>query len=264
MSGPFSLSGRRALVTGANSGIGRAVALGLATYGADLILHHFGGGEGVAALRDDIVAQGRDAAVVEADFTRAGAVETMARDVRSGYGPVDILVANAAIEQRAPWTEVTAAHLESHIAANFASLLTLTQALVPTMVERGWGRVVAMGSVMATRPRAETVIYAALKSAQLTAIRAIAREVAGRGVTMNVISPGAIETARNAERYADPDFRRAVVAKIPAGRAGRPEDIVGAAVLLCSDAGSYITGADIPINGGWTIGDAPGALPEAA
>jgi len=264
MNGLFSLDGRRAFVTGANSGIGRAVALGLAAHGADIILHHFGGGEGTAALRDEIVSQGRDAAVVEADFTQPGAAEALADDARAKHGPVDILIANAAIEHRAPWTDVTAAHIEIHVAANFASLLTLTQKLVPPMAERGWGRVVAIGSVMATRPRAETVVYAALKSAQLTVIRAIAREVAGRGVTMNVISPGAIVTGRNAARYADPAFRRAVVAKIPAERVGRPEDMVGAAVLLCSNAGSYITGADIPINGGWTIGDAPGALPEAA
>ena len=106
------------------------------------------------------------------------------------------------------------------------------------MAERGWGRVVATGSVMAARPRAETVAYAAFKSAQLTAIRAIAREVAPRGVTMNVISPGAIETERMADRYADASFRRAVAAKIPVGRPGRPEDCVGPAIFLCSDEAS--------------------------
>jgi NAD(P)-dependent dehydrogenase (short-subunit alcohol dehydrogenase family) len=264
MSGLFSLEGRTALVTGANSGIGRAIALGLAGHGADIILHHFGGGEDAEALRDDIVAQGRNATIAEADFTQKGTTERLANEALSKRGPVDILVANAAIEHRAPWTDVTPELLQAHVAANFASLLTLAQKLVPPMAERGWGRVVAIGSVMATRPRAETIVYASLKAAQLTAVRAIAREVAGRGVTMNVISPGAIETERTAERYADPAFRKAVAAKIPAGRAGRPDDLVGAAVLLCSHAGSYITGADIPVNGGWTIGDAPGALPEAA
>jgi gluconate 5-dehydrogenase len=122
---------------------------------------------------------------------------------------------------------------------------------------------VALGSVLARRPRAETVVYAALKAAQLAAIRAIARDVARDGVTMNVISPGAIETERTAERYADAGFRRAVVAKIPAGRQGQPADCVAPVVMLCSPAAGYITGADIPIDGGWSIGDAPGALPEA-
>src|SRR5690606_1290984 len=111
---------------------------------------------------------------------------------------------------------------------------------------------------------AETVIYAAMKSAQLTAIRAIAREVAGSGVTMNVVSPGAIETERTAARYADPEFRRAVVAKIPAGRAGLPEDVVAPVLMLCSDVAAYITGANIPVDGGWSIGDAPAGTAEVA
>jgi gluconate 5-dehydrogenase len=133
----------------------------------------------------------------------------------------------------------------------------LMRRLVPIMAERGWGRVVAIGSVLARLPRAETLAYASIKAAQLTAIRAIGREVATRGVTMNVISPGAIETEGNAVRYADADFRRQVTAKIPAGRPGRPADCVGPVLMLCSSAGEYVTGADIPVDGGWTIGDAP-------
>ncbi|WP_159585720.1 SDR family NAD(P)-dependent oxidoreductase [Chelativorans xinjiangense] len=260
----FSLTGRRALVTGANTGIGRALALGLASHGADLVLHHLGDADGAAEVRREIAAMGRDAAVMEADFAEAGAAGDLADKAVARHGPLDILIANAAIEQRRPWEDVTPAHVEAHVTANFASLLALTRRLVPAMAERGWGRVVAIGSVLATRPRAETVVYAALKAAQLTAIRAIGREVAHRGVTMNVISPGAIETERTAERYADPAFRQAVTAKIPVGRTGRPEDCVGPVIMLCSDAGGYITGADIPVDGGWTIGDAPGALPEAA
>jgi gluconate 5-dehydrogenase len=154
---------------------------------------------------------------------------------------------------------VTDEHLAEHVAVNFAALLTLMRQLVPPMAARGWGRVIALGSVLASRPRAETVAYAALKSAQLTAIRAIGRDVAGRGVTMNVISPGAIETERNAGNYADAGFLRAVVAKIPAGRQGHPSDCVAPVLMLASDAAGYITGADIPVDGGWSIGDAPAA-----
>jgi NAD(P)-dependent dehydrogenase (short-subunit alcohol dehydrogenase family) len=258
----FSLAGRRALVTGANSGIGRALALALAQQGADLILHHLGDRDGAGEVRSAAGRMGRNAAVFEADFTQTGAAEAMAVRALAENGPIDILIANAAIERRTAWNKTTAADLDAHVAANFASLLALARRLVPPMAERGWGRVVAIGSVMAARPRSETVIYAALKAAQLVAIRAIGREVAHRGVTMNVVSPGAIETERTAARYADAAFRKAVTAKIPAGRPGKPEDCVGPVVMLCSNAGAYVTGADIPIDGGWTIGDPPGTLPE--
>jgi NAD(P)-dependent dehydrogenase (short-subunit alcohol dehydrogenase family) len=260
MSGRFSLAGRRALVTGANSGIGRAIALGLREQGAEIVLHHFGDAAGAA----ETARLAGGAPVLEADFTRDGAAAGLADEVLARHGPIDILIANAAIEKRGPWTEISAAHVMSHVSANFLSLLALTQTLVPVMAARGWGRVVATGSVMASRPRAETVSYAAVKSAQLTAVRAIARDVAPRGVTMNVVSPGAIEIEKNAERYAEPAFRRAVVAKIPVGRPGRPDDLAGAVLFLCSDAASYVTGINLPVDGGWTIGDAPGALPGEA
>jgi gluconate 5-dehydrogenase len=264
MSGVFSLQGRRALVTGANSGIGRAIALGLARQGADVAVHGHNDPDGLASTCAGIGGDGRAAAAFEADFLDPAAPEALARKVTDEFGPVDILIANAAVEHRAPWQDATGDHLTEHFTANFASLMALCRALLPAMTARGWGRVVATGSVMAARPRAETVAYAAMKAAQLTAVRAIAREVAVRGVTMNVISPGAIETERMAARYADASFRRAVVAKIPAGRPGRPEDCVGAAIFLCSDEAAYLTGVDIPVDGGWTIGDAPGSLPGEA
>jgi NAD(P)-dependent dehydrogenase (short-subunit alcohol dehydrogenase family) len=257
----FSLKGKRALVTGASSGIGRAIALGLAEHGADVVLHHFGDTKGAAGVAREI---GRDTPVLEADFADTAAASEFADGVLAKHGPIDILIANAAIERRMPWQEASPQHVEAHVAANFTSLLTLTRRLVPAMAARSWGRVVATGSVMAERPRAETVVYASIKAAQLVAIRAIGRDVAGRGVTMNVVSPGAIETEATARRYAEPAFRRAVVAKIPVGRQGRPDDLVGAFVFLCSDAASYITGANIPVDGGWSIGDAPGALPGEA
>lgn len=261
MSMPFSLVGRRALVTGANSDIGASIARGLAGQGADLVLHHLGAAELTEKLANEVRQQGRAAAVVEADFLEVDSVASFADEVLVGRGPIDILVSCTAIERRKPWTEVTPAHLEAHLAAGVTALMSLSSVLVPPMTERGWGRVVAIGSVMAARPRAETVAYAAAKSAQLTALRAIARDVARYGVTMNVVSPGAIETERLARRYADPEFRSAVTAKIPAARPGRPDDIVGPVLMLCSDAGAYITGANIPVDGGWTIGDAPGSLP---
>ena len=255
----FSLAGRRALVTGASSGIGRAVAIALAQHGASVVLHHFGDLDGA---RETAAAIGLDTEILEADFTDSEAVSAFADEVAAN--PIDILISNAAIERRRPWGDVDGAHIQAHVSANFSALLALTAKLVPPMAKRGWGRVVATGSVMAKRPRAETIVYASLKAAQLTAVRAMARDVARHGVTMNVVSPGAIETEATAERYRDGSFREAVAAKIPAGRHGQADDLVGAFVFLCSDAARYVTGADIPVDGGWTIGDAPGVLPGAA
>lgn len=257
----FSLAKRRALVTGASSGIGRAVALGLAQHGAELVLHHFGNDEGARKTAAEI---GGNVPVLESDFTAPGAAEALAEKALRECGPIDILIANAAIERRMRWTEVDIAQITQHMTANFATLISLAGKMVPAMAERGWGRVVATGSIMAARPRAETLVYASLKAAQLTAVQAIAREVGSHGVTLNVVSPGAIETEANAQRYGDAAFRRAVAAKIPVGRHGQPDDLVGAFVFLCSDAASYITGADIPVDGGWSIGDAPGSLPGTA
>jgi len=252
----FSLAGRRALVTGGNSGIGKAIALALARYGADLVLHHLGDEDGAAAVCEAASNMGRTATYYEADFSDVASVGTLAQHALR-KGPIDLLIANAAVERRLPWNELSYEDITRHVDVNFIATIMLAQQLVPAMAERGWGRVVAIGSVLANRPRAETVTYASMKAAQLTAMRAIGREVASRGVTMNVISPGAIETERNAHQYADDDFRRLVSAKIPAGRPGRPADCVAPALMLCSPAGAYITGADIPVDGGWAIGDPP-------
>ncbi|MBS9721230.1 SDR family oxidoreductase [Tianweitania sp. BSSL-BM11] len=256
----FSLVGKRALVTGASSGIGRAVALGLAEHGASLVLHHYNDEAAVQSLAQSL---GGAVPVLEADFTKPDAVARFAQDA-AALSEIDILIWNAAIERRGAWQDLSQQTIADHVAANFAALVAVAQHLVPPMAARGWGRVVATGSIMATRPRAETVVYAAMKSAQLTTIRAIGREVASSGVTMNVVSPGAIEIEANAHLYAAESFRAAVSAKIPAGRPGTPADLVGAYVYLCSDAAAYVTGADIPINGGWSIGDAPVVQTSAA
>ncbi|TKT81074.1 SDR family oxidoreductase [Aquamicrobium sp. LC103] len=261
MNTPLPLAGRRALVTGADSDIGAAIARGLARQGVDLILHHFAGAETASRLADELRATGRGAALVQQDFLDAGSVGPFARRLLSGADAIDILVHCAAIERRRPWAETPPGHVEQHMAVNVAAFLSLASTLVPPMAERGWGRVVAIGSVMAARPRAETVAYAATKAALFTAVRALARDVARHGVTMNVVSPGAIETARMAERYADPDFRAAVTAKIPAARPGLPADIAGPVAFLCSNEAAYVTGINLPVDGGWTIGDAPGVLP---
>jgi len=121
---------------------------------------------------------------------------------------------------------------------------------VPGMRERGWGRVVALGSVQETRANLVHLVYAGQKAAQTNMVLTLARTLGERGVTFNVIQPGAIHTDRNAAVLAEPGFREQVIARIPARRLGAADDVVGAAMLLCGDAGSYINGATIAVDGG--------------
>lgn len=252
------LAGRRALITGATGGIGRALALGLARAGADIAMHHCAMPEAAGSVAADVMALGREARAYDADFSVAGQARALAGAVLAD-GPVDILLSNAAVERRSDWTAIDPADFAAMVSVNFAAFLELAAALAPPMAARQWGRIVATGSVLAARPRAETIVYASLKAAQLCAVRALARELGGQGVTVNVISPGAVETDRLADFYAQPDFRAAVTAKLPLGHPAQPDDCVAPVVMLCSDAGGYVTGADIPVDGGWTAGDAPPA-----
>jgi glucose 1-dehydrogenase len=246
--GPFDLAGRVALVTGSSRGIGRALALGLAQAGARVALHGAGPG---GALDAAVAAAGPGARGFPADLADDAACRGLVAAVSRAMGPPDILVLNASHEARAPWTAIDAASFERHVAVNLRATLVLLQETVPGMAERGWGRVVTLGSIQETRPNPALLLYAALKSAQTTLAFGLAREVAGRGVTINNLAPGAILTDRNAGVLADPAYEARVRGLIPAGRVGAPEDCVAACLLLCSDAGGYITGATIPVDGGW-------------
>lgn len=247
---------RWALVSGANSGIGRAIARGLARSGVDIIVHHLGDPLGAQDVVDEILAFGRQAELFELDFDDVSALTSAAETLNTDTRSINILILNAAVETRADWTLLNAAAIDRHVRVNFTASILLAQALVPAMARRGWGRIVALGSILEARPRSETLVYASLKSAQLTAMRAIARTVGTDGVTVNVVSPGSILTERSRAALSDDGVRQSVERKIPMGRIGTAEDCVAPVLMLCSDAGGYITGANIPVDGGWHIGDA--------
>lgn len=230
--------------------------MGLAEAGVDIIVHHLNDPDGARLVADAIAALGRTAETVEFDLSDTDALAATLKAFGAGQPEIDILILNAAAEVRCDWTELDKAAIDRHVSVNFTANLLLAQTLVPVMARRGWGRVIAIGSILAERPRAETLVYASLKAAQLTAFRAIARAVAADGVTVNVVSPGSILTERSRAALADAETRAGVERKIPMGRIGRPEDCVAPVAMLCSDAAAYITGADIPVDGGWHIGDA--------
>ncbi len=238
----FDLSGRTALVTGSSRGIGHALARGLAGAGATVITHGRSAQAG-AETRFPYYA---------ADLADADACRRLAHEVLAEHARVDILVLNAAADLRLPWLETTAAQADHLLAANFRSSLLLCQALMPLMAARGWGRIIAIGSIQEVHPNPSYLVYAAAKAAQTSLVHNLARQVGTSGVTVNNLAPGAIATDRNAGPLADASYRERVEAMIPAGRVGTPKDCVGACLLLASDAGAYINGTSLFVDGGWS------------
>lgn len=249
----FRLTDRTALVTGARREIGREIALTLAGVGARLAIHHADTAE-EAHDADAVVREieqaggvarafGQDFALDDAGHRLAGAV--------TAWSPVDILVLNASIELPEAYQGISRQRFDKQIAVNLRSPLELLQALVPAMAARGWGRVVTIGSVQQVRPHPQMMVYAGTKAAQLNWAWNLARQFGGKGVTVNNLAPGAILTARNRTQMATEGD--ALVQRIPAGRLGRPDDLAGAALLLCSDAGAYINGVNLYVDGGRSI-----------
>ena len=246
----FRLNGRTALVTGARREIGRAIALTLAALGARLAIHHAGTAE-EAADADTVVREieqsGGVARAFGQDFGCDDAGRRLAASV-STWAAVDILVLNASIELPEAYEDISRAHFDQQIAVNLRTPLELLQSLVPPMAERGWGRVLTIGSVQQMRPHPKMMVYAGTKAAQWNWMRNLARQFGGKGVTVNNLAPGAILTARNRAQMAVEGA--ALVERIPAGRLGHPHDLRGAAALLCSDAGAYINGVNLYVDGG--------------
>jgi NAD(P)-dependent dehydrogenase (short-subunit alcohol dehydrogenase family) len=246
----FRLHGRTALVTGARREIGRAIALALAGAGAQLAIHHVGTDEetsDAAAVVATITAAGGKAQAFAGDFTKDSAGTGLAAAV-TAWAPIDILVLNASIEIPEDWQTVSHEHFDRQITVNLRSTLELLQALVPPMAERGWGRVLTIGSVQQMMPHPSMLVYAGTKAAQFNWAMNLARQYGGTGVTVNNLAPGAILTARNQAQMQREGA--ALAQRIPVGRLGTPDDLVGAALLLCSDAGRYMTGGNMYVDGG--------------
>lgn len=245
---PFDLAGRTALVTGSSAGIGWAVTAALAEAGARVVLH---GLEPVEELHRRAQALPcTDVPVFSLDIGIDGQAEALAEGATAALGQVDILVLCASVQFRRPWTQITTDEFTRQIDVNLRAPLILLQRLVPPMQARRWGRVVAIGSVQQVKPHNEMLVYAGTKAAQASWMRNLATQVTADGVTVNNVSPGFIETARNADVLADPAWRESVRTRVPVQRLGVADDCAGTVLLLCSEAGSYINGADIAVDGG--------------
>jgi NAD(P)-dependent dehydrogenase (short-subunit alcohol dehydrogenase family) len=162
----------------------------------------------------------------------------------------DILVVNASVQIRKPWAEVTQAEAEQQMQVNFHASLRLIQAAVPAMRAKKWGRILTIGSVQQQRPHPDMVVYAASKSALENLVRNLAKQLGPDGITINNLAPGVILTDRNSTALSDEAYAERVRNVVPLRFFGESEDCVGAALLLCSDAGRYITGTDLRVDGG--------------
>jgi len=247
---PFSLNGRVALVTGASRGIGRAVALGLARSGADVVLaaRHRPALEAVAL---EIEARGRRSLVVEADLRASDQAEAMIETAVERWGRLDIVVNNAG---GAPFVaalpELRPEGWEQALDLNLSSVYRVTRAACGVMVNGGRGSIVQMISIAALKGLPGLSFYSAAKAGVRLFTQAVAKELAPTGVRLNCVAPGWIETDLTAPLRSSEEASRRVTEGIPMGRWGRPEDVVGAVVYLASDAAAFVTGATIVVDGG--------------
>lgn len=248
---PFDLSGKLAVVTGAKRGIGFAIAEALAAAGADIV--------GVSATLDPASSEigqrvtelGRDFEGHRVDFADRAQVTQLADELGGRERPVDILVNNAGTIRRAPADEHPLSWFDEVLEVDLTSGFVLAQALGKRMLSAGHGRVIFTASLLSFQGGINVPGYAAAKSGVAGLVRALSNEWAGRGVTVNGIAPGYIATDNTQALQDDPDRSHAILERIPAGRWGRAEDIAGAAVFLASDEASYISGAILPVDGGW-------------
>lgn len=246
----FDLSGRAALVTGSSRGIGRAIALGLAECGAAVAVHGTKSAKALEETLADVRERSPRGVAVTGDLGEPEVPSRIIADATAALGTIDILVLNASIQIRKPWSEVTQAEAEQQMQVNVHASLRMIQAASPAMRAKKWGRILTIGSVQQRRPHPDMVVYAASKSAQENLVRNLAKQLGRDGITVNNLAPGVITTDRNAVALSDEAYAARVRDMIPMRAFGEAGDCVGAALVLCSDAGRYITGQDLYVDGG--------------
>jgi 3-oxoacyl-[acyl-carrier protein] reductase len=240
---PPSLASRVALVTGASRGIGEAIALALAGAGAAVAVNYKSRAADADAVRDRIRALGRRSIAIAADVSLAADVQRLVDEVRTGLGPIDILVNNAGIARAQKLDEITEADWHQIIDGNLKSCFLVTQAVLPDMRSRRFGRIINLSSVAAQIGGVISPQYAASKAGMLGMTRYYARHLAREGITVNAIAPALIETDMvTSNPNARPDL-------IPVGRFGSVDEVSDVALMLAGNG--YITGQTINVNGGW-------------
>jgi glucose 1-dehydrogenase len=255
------LCGQKALVTGGNSGIGRAIALALGAAGAEVGVNYVARPEDAEAVVAEIRQQGVAAIALEANVADETQVKAMFGKFLDKLGRIDILVANAGLQRDAAFIDMTLADWNTVIGVNLTGQFLCCREAVRAMshtgpvagVSRAAGKIICMSSVHQLIPWAGHVNYAASKGGLMLMMQSIAQEVAPLKIRVNAIAPGAIRTPINTSAWATPEAYRALLPLMPYGRIGEPEDIARAAVWLASDESDYITGTTLYVDGGMTL-----------
>ena len=245
------LDGKCALVTGASRGIGRAIAVKLAAEGAKVALNFAGNVAAAEEVKKEIEAAGGEAILVQADVSDPAAVEAMIKSVTDAFGQIDILVNNAGITRDGLLLRMKDGDFDAVINTNLKSIFYTTKLVSKLMMKKRYGRIVNMASVVGLTGNAGQTNYAAAKAGVIGFSKSAAKELAARGITVNLVAPGFIETDMTA---AIPEkAKEAMLGGIPLGRAGKPEDVANAVLFLVSDQAAYITGQVLTVDGGMVM-----------
>jgi len=245
----FKLNGRSAIVTGSNRGIGQYYALALAEAGADII--------GVSYESDFnetekmVTGIGRKFKSYVCDFSDRKNLYQFINDVKSDFKQIDILVNNAGTILRKPISEHPDEYWDKVIEINLSAQFILTREIGKMMAERGYGKIVFIASLLSFQGGITVPGYSASKGGVKQLTMAFANEWASKGVTVNAIAPGYIATDNTKALREDPDRNKSILDRIPASRWGKPEDLMGTVVFLCSDASNYLNGSVVTVDGGW-------------
>jgi glucose 1-dehydrogenase len=258
---PKLLVGQKALVTGANSGIGRAVALALGEAGADVAVNYVQGDEAANDVVAAIRAHGVDAIACKADVSVEDQVASMFREVIERFGTLDILVANAGLQRDAPFHAMTLAQWHTVLSVNLTGQFLCAREAVREFVRRGVvpavscaaGKIICMSSVHQEIPWAGHANYATSKGGIKLLMESLAQELAPQRIRVNAIAPGAIRTPINTAAWNTPEAYKSLMTLVPYGRIGEPEDIARAAVWLASDLSDYVVGTTLFVDGGMTL-----------
>jgi glucose 1-dehydrogenase len=255
------LKGQKALVTGASSGIGKAVAIALGQAGADVVVNYVAGPEQAELVADEIRREGVRAIAHQADVSQEDQVQAMFARMQEELGGIDILIANAGLQKDAPFEQMSLKDWNTVIGVNLTGQFLCTREAVRAFRRQGVrpdiscaaGKIVCMSSVHDTIPWAGHVNYAASKGGVMLMMKSIAQEVAPWRIRVNAIAPGAIRTPINKEAWGTPEAYAELMRLIPYKRIGEPEDIARAAVWLASDEADYMTGTTLYVDGGMTL-----------